>query len=386
MQILVDADMVLEALLNRSGFVGDSEDLLDILQTQHIQGYISELGLEKIYSVVSKLKNPEVAEEVVSEIRAIMLFCSVNSKLLQQARLLNIRDFESAVEVACTTAMNIGAIVTQDPQNFVGADLPVLSLGNLLKRQYLERSWNKNTSPILLVGDLLEIQRLEELLEKSSEFFGNILYQSNEELNQSNFLTRTSEYSNEYARKNFDLEVSEILGQKNPEARNALNFIQIHLHHFHLYNYSSLDILNEAYLRGVNSIEQGKQIKLPLAWLKCTALHIIREISRKQNKTWLVNFSAVESILGSTLVVASPEVEEEQYQVQILNKAFRHLATKDRRIIHLRFVKGLSWQEVGKHLVGLGEAPQSNQALRSRGRRALNRLRHILLSESKTDN
>jgi hypothetical protein len=157
MKILVDADMVLEALLNRSRFPAYFEDLWDLVPEQ-IQGYISEPGLEKI-RIFANLN----ADEVISDIEADLSICSIDSHLLQQARLLDIRDFESAVEVACAITRNIGAIVTQEPQNFVGSDLPVLSVGDLLKRQSLETSLKKNTSPVLLVNDCLESQHLLDI-------------------------------------------------------------------------------------------------------------------------------------------------------------------------------------------------------------------------------
>lgn len=160
MKILIDADMVLEALVNRSGFVAHSKDLWELVQTEHIQGYISELGLKKIRSFAKKLETSKNAKKVVDGIKAKMSICSIDSHLVQQARSLDITDFESAVEVACAITMNIGAIVTQQPQNFAGADLRVLSVGDLLERQYLERSWQKNTSPILLVNDCLESPHL----------------------------------------------------------------------------------------------------------------------------------------------------------------------------------------------------------------------------------
>lgn len=159
MKILVDADMVLEVLLYRSGFIADVEDLWNLVPEQ-IQGYISEVGLDKIRSFAKRLGTSQDAKKVVADIKAKMSICSINSHLLQQARLLDIGDFESAVEVACAITMNIGAIVTQEPQNFVGADLPVMSVGDLLKRQPLETSLKKSDSPVLLVNDWLENQRL----------------------------------------------------------------------------------------------------------------------------------------------------------------------------------------------------------------------------------
>jgi predicted nucleic acid-binding protein len=163
LQVLVDADMVLEALLNRSRFVADSEALVEIVQTRKIQGYICELGLEKIYSVASRLENSLAAEEVVCGIQAMMRRCPVDANLLQQARSLNIQDFESAVEVACAIAFKLGAIVTQKPEDFAGADLSVLSVNDLLERQRWQELLESSHSPILLVDNSPSFKNLSEV-------------------------------------------------------------------------------------------------------------------------------------------------------------------------------------------------------------------------------
>lgn len=162
LQVLVDADMVLEALLNRSRFVADSEALVKIVQTQKIQAYICELGLEKIYSVASRLENSLAAEEVVCGIQAMMLLCPVDANLVQQARSLNIQDVESAVEVACAIAFKLGAIVTQKPEDFAGADLSVLSVNDLSERQRWQELLESSHSPVLLVDNSLSFKNLPE--------------------------------------------------------------------------------------------------------------------------------------------------------------------------------------------------------------------------------
>lgn len=161
MKILFDADIVLEILLNRTRFPAYFEDLLRLVPEQ-IQGYILEPGLEKIRIFAKNLNTDEVIsyDEVISAIEADLSICSIDSHLLQQACLLDIRDFESAVEVACAITMNIAAIVTQEPQNFVGSDVPVWSVSDLLKRQSLEISFKKNILSVLLGNDCLESQRL----------------------------------------------------------------------------------------------------------------------------------------------------------------------------------------------------------------------------------
>jgi ATP-binding cassette subfamily B protein len=144
MQVLVDADLVLELLLNRVGLVEDAEVLWEMVESQQIQGYITEFGLDKIRSVLSGLERFETVKNVVSEIQEIVRICPVESNLLQKARSFNFRDFESAVEVACAIERNLDVIVTQNPQNFDRATLPIWSVNELLEHYHITKIRNRN--------------------------------------------------------------------------------------------------------------------------------------------------------------------------------------------------------------------------------------------------
>lgn len=173
MQILVDADLILDYFLNRSAFVADAEEAFEILESNWIRGYISELGLRNIESALSLLGGFEAAQEIVSAITEVVEVFPVNSELMQGARSLNIRNIASSVEVACAKEKNIGAILTSDPKIFAEADLPILKVSDLEQRRNLERIWHEDSSPVLLVGDLPELQLLERLLKRSMDYRDN---------------------------------------------------------------------------------------------------------------------------------------------------------------------------------------------------------------------
>jgi len=140
MKVLVDADLILEALLNRENLAEDAQQLWEMLESRQIQGYITELGVEKIRLYASKFNCVE-AEEAISDIQEIILICVVDKIILEKARSSNLIDFDSAVEETCAINENIGAIVTQNPHDFSGTDLAVLSVYELLERYFLAKSF-----------------------------------------------------------------------------------------------------------------------------------------------------------------------------------------------------------------------------------------------------
>ncbi len=119
-RILVDADLILEALINRNEFVGNVRELLDRVHPS-IQMYITDVGWQKIYDYASRFRNTKIAEVVVDWLQEKIQICSVDHIILQQARSSPLRDFESAVELVCASYEKLDAIVTHKHDDFAEA-------------------------------------------------------------------------------------------------------------------------------------------------------------------------------------------------------------------------------------------------------------------------
>ncbi|MDF5727113.1 MAG: PIN domain-containing protein [Rhizonema sp. PD38] len=116
-KILVDADLILEALMNRDRFVGDINELLDRVHPL-IQMYVTDIGWQKIYTYASRLRNTNIAEMVIDWLQQKIHICSVDQTIIQQARSSPLKDFESAVESVCASYQKLDAIVTHNHDDF----------------------------------------------------------------------------------------------------------------------------------------------------------------------------------------------------------------------------------------------------------------------------
>ncbi|MDZ8056025.1 MAG: PIN domain-containing protein [Aulosira sp. ZfuVER01] len=120
LKILVDADLILEALMNRNNCVEDVGKLLDIIHPV-IQIYITDVGWQKIYNYLRCLQNTQIAELVVNWLQEKIQICPIDNSILQQARSSPLQDFESAVELVCVSQRQLHAIVTHKQENFAEA-------------------------------------------------------------------------------------------------------------------------------------------------------------------------------------------------------------------------------------------------------------------------
>jgi predicted nucleic acid-binding protein len=116
-RILVDADLILEALMNRNNSVGDVSELLDRVHPW-VQMYITDIGWQKIHTYASRLRNTNIAELVINWLQDKIQVCTIDQTILQQARFSPLQDFESAVELVCATDEKLDAIVTHNYDDF----------------------------------------------------------------------------------------------------------------------------------------------------------------------------------------------------------------------------------------------------------------------------
>lgn len=140
MQIWVDADLILEALLHRRDFSTDAEKVFEVIQSGSVRGKITQLGLDRIYSFVLAQAGNEKAKIVVADIQEFLDVYPVGDTLIEQTRLLKLKDPESAIEFVCAMAEGIEAIVTLCPENFSDTTLQVWSADRLWDVNKLEQS------------------------------------------------------------------------------------------------------------------------------------------------------------------------------------------------------------------------------------------------------
>ena len=189
----------------------------------------------------------------------------------------------------------------------------------------------------------------------------------------------------------FMAEIDSLLKPNSPHAHSLAYFIRRILRQFDLNTvYTENDILNEAYLRGEKLARSGTAILCPEAWLRKTALNIVREWSRKARRHRLV---ALDRLAANdrdkiendvTTNRANTLVDEEVIAAdfEAVRVALQELTESDRAILQLKVIQGYSWKQVSESLVRAGEPPQSEAALRKRKQRILEQIRKLYHQQS----
>ena len=171
-------------------------------------------------------------------------------------------------------------------------------------------------------------------------------------------------------RQEFDAAVESILAIRNSDGYSFLSFVKRTLFQFRLQAmHDVLDIVVEAYLRGVRLIESGTDIKNPTAWLRRTVYNIIREYSRAERR------DRRDIALIESKAMAQRLRGDEDEQLKAVWNAFHKISSEDQDILVIRYFDRKSWQEIHQELQTTCDEQVDIGTLRVRGSRAMKRLR-----------
>jgi predicted nucleic acid-binding protein len=134
-KVLIDTNITLDFLLQRSPFFQDAELLFQAIESGQVVGYVTATTLTDIFYIARRhTRSVEKARQAVAEMLNTMEICSVNRAVLESAFSSSLVDFEDAVQTACAIAQGLDAILTRDTQDFLSSSVVVLSIRELLQQ------------------------------------------------------------------------------------------------------------------------------------------------------------------------------------------------------------------------------------------------------------
>jgi hypothetical protein len=147
MKALIDSDLMIEILLNRTGnkLCESSRKLWEVIkithQSQEINFYITRPCVERVYTL-SSMNSSEDADILISLLESIFHICEGSTTIFQNARQYD-SGIESAIEVECGLAIPVDAIITQFPQKyaFTKHNLYLWSVENFITRYQLDLNY-----------------------------------------------------------------------------------------------------------------------------------------------------------------------------------------------------------------------------------------------------
>ncbi|MBF2088439.1 MAG: PIN domain-containing protein [Synechococcales cyanobacterium K44_A2020_017] len=132
MKILIDTNIVLDLILERQPFVENAVLIFEQIERGNLAGYVAATTITNIFYILRKAEGREAALAAIHRLLIGLQFCAVDRQTIETALSLGLKDFEDSIQLACATLDQLDAIVTRDPKDFSGSNLPIYSPTELL--------------------------------------------------------------------------------------------------------------------------------------------------------------------------------------------------------------------------------------------------------------
>lgn len=172
MPVWLDPALLLEIFHGREIYSSVSrEKFLSLLNHHNFGGHISKLGWNRIRNSLSIQGDSATME--LNKIQNLLTICHVKDNIKEIVKYSGVSDWESALEVACAKDLDLGAIITHDPQKFEQSTLFVFSVDQFLNRlemqerlfQDPQHSANKAISIVFCTTQQLSLLHPSEVIE-----------------------------------------------------------------------------------------------------------------------------------------------------------------------------------------------------------------------------
>jgi predicted nucleic acid-binding protein len=127
MRVLLDTNVVLDALLSRDPWLGDARALWQAADEGRLAGFVTATTLTDVFYVARTLADIARARQAVQVCLDAFEIVPVDRASLERAQQLSGSDLEDNVQIACVEAIKLDAIVTRDAVSFAASPIPVWS-------------------------------------------------------------------------------------------------------------------------------------------------------------------------------------------------------------------------------------------------------------------
>ncbi len=134
MILLIDANILLDVLMNRQDFVKDSSMIWKLCETNQAKGYISALTIANLMYIMRKQLDPETIEKLLVQLKFIFDFTDFGVSDLQRAAEMKWTDFEDAVQSATAERLHADFIITRNVKDFRSSKIMALTPTEFLAR------------------------------------------------------------------------------------------------------------------------------------------------------------------------------------------------------------------------------------------------------------
>ena len=134
MKVLIDTNIILDVLCNRSEFIEDSIKIFKLCEVKKITGYISSLSIPNIIYIMRKELDKNKVKEIIEKLSIIFNIIDLKFDDLKRATILNIEDYEDAIQSAQASRIKANYIITRNVKDYNNSKISAIKPSELIDR------------------------------------------------------------------------------------------------------------------------------------------------------------------------------------------------------------------------------------------------------------
>jgi predicted nucleic acid-binding protein len=125
LKVIVDTNVVLDALLARTPFVQQAAEIFSLAERSEIEAFLGATTVTTIDYLIGQSLPQREARAALRKLLELFDVAPVNRAVLERALTMNLRDYEDAVLVVAGELVGAEAIVTRNAKDFTKGPLRV---------------------------------------------------------------------------------------------------------------------------------------------------------------------------------------------------------------------------------------------------------------------
>ena len=134
MKLLIDTNIILDVLCNRTGFADDASKIFKLCEVRKVEGYISALSVPNIVYIMRKELDSERIKEILKKLSLIFTIADLKAEDIQRAASLDFKDYEDALQSVCAKRIKANYIITRNIKDYAESPVTAIKPTELLDR------------------------------------------------------------------------------------------------------------------------------------------------------------------------------------------------------------------------------------------------------------
>jgi len=133
MTVLIDTNVIIDALQSRKPWCDAAEQIFLKAASEQFTGYITAKSVTDIYYICHRfLHSDEETRKLLSKLFVLFKLVDTTAQDVQDALAMEITDYEDGVMIATAKRIGCDYIVTRNPQDYKKSTVPIASPDDFL--------------------------------------------------------------------------------------------------------------------------------------------------------------------------------------------------------------------------------------------------------------